>query len=140
IPADRAVVRRSIEQMERRRAEEEQRRRESPDRFLSFRGKGLGIREIRRLFREYPGLVCLGQEYQILADSVRTTKWDGILVSVEWDWPMGRHRARARDVGTKLNDGVIMLDSERGIWVWHDPHCTDGWHEIPGGCCAVHGV
>src|SRR5262249_19637499 len=89
IRADPAEVQRAIERQEQRRIEEERRRQEFPSKLIGFQGKGLGTKEIRPLFRKYPRIICLGEEYQILADSVRTTKRDGVVVNVECDRPSG---------------------------------------------------
>jgi hypothetical protein len=118
---DPAEVKRCGELLRRRRIEEERRRRESPDKYLDFRGKvPRDQKEILSMFRKYRGFVGHGRDWRIF--SARTTKSSGVALTLQSDWdedPLKEQLLiQIREMERHMDEGTILLDTERGIWVW----------------------
>jgi hypothetical protein len=101
----------------RTKAETERRLGEFPMSFTSFKGKApTDPKAVIALFRKHARIIAYGFEGDI--QNVRLTKRYGVAFDYQTDEVNGSvWRCRVYHADWKLNEGTIILDHERGVWI-----------------------
>jgi hypothetical protein len=126
VPPDRETVRAEVIRVESRKAEELRRLRDSPDCFTSYQGNAPPTdKEVMALFRQNRRIVHSGREGMIR--DVRATKTMGIVLDLFFDMGDKAISYKFWDARAALNDGAIVFDRIREIWVATDQKPRPEW-------------